>query len=197
MTAQIETIFTSSIYHNNLNFNLKKFCLDIQKIKNQNTRSGVNSWQSENIINDLPKDFLNCLNDEVNNYKNFLNVKKKVTVEYVWLNVNKKGSYNLEHDHPNCFISGVYYINLSAYIYGSGSADVNVFIYVNGSTTIRGFSYNPGNQSDANPGGAQLNATYYLNAGDYVEPYYSGGSTSLTIWNGGPYSTHLCVYLLG
>lgn len=111
MTAQIETIFTSSVYHNNLNFNLKKFCLDIQKTKNQNNRSGVNSWQSENIINDLPKDFLNCLNDEVNNYKNFLNVKKKVIVEYVWLNVNKKGSYNLEHDHPNCFISGVYYIN--------------------------------------------------------------------------------------
>ena len=53
MTAQIETIFTSSIYHNNLNFNLKEFCLDIQKIKNQNTRSGVNSWQSENIINKL------------------------------------------------------------------------------------------------------------------------------------------------
>jgi len=111
--------------------------------------------------------------------------------------LNRGSHWNTSTKRFTAPVSGVYYINLSAYIYGSGSADVNVYIYVNGSQTIRGFSYNPTNQSDANPGGAQLNATYYLNAGDYVEPYYSGGSTSLSIWNGGPYSTHLCVYLLG
>lgn len=111
--------------------------------------------------------------------------------------LNRGSHWNTSTKRFTAPVSGVYYINLSAYIYGSGSADTNVFIFINGNQTIRGFSYNPGNQSDANPGGAQLNATYYLNAGDYLEPYYNGGSTSLSIWNGGPYSTHLCVYLLG
>ena len=128
MTSQIETIFTSGIYQNTLNFNLKEFCLNIQQLKSQNNRSGVNSWQSEDIVNDLPKDFLNCLNDEVNNYKNFLNSKKKATIEEAWLNINKKGSYNLEHEHPNCFISGVYYVNTPI--------DGGDIIFIHPSTTI-------------------------------------------------------------
>jgi hypothetical protein len=111
--------------------------------------------------------------------------------------LNRGSHWNTSTKRFTAPVSGVYYINLSAYIYGSGSADVNVYVYVNGANTIRGFSYNPTNQSDANPGGAQLNATYYLNAGDYLEPYYGAGSTSMSIWNGGPYATHLCVYLLG
>jgi len=111
--------------------------------------------------------------------------------------LNRGSHWNTSTKRFTAPVSGVYYINLSAYIYGSGSADANVYIYVNGGLTMRGFSYNPTNQSDANPGGAQLNATYYLNTGDYLEPYYVAGSTSMSIWNGGPYATHLCVYLLG
>ena len=112
MVGQIETMFTSTIYHNNLNYDIKDFCLEIAKTKNQKNRSGVNSWQSENIINDLPKVFLDKLNFEVEQYKIFLNFQKRVKLDYVWLNINKPGAYNLEHDHPNFFISGVYYVDV-------------------------------------------------------------------------------------
>ena len=112
MTPQIDTMFTTSLYHNKLDFDLKDFCHNIQKFHSQNNRSGVNSWQSENIIETLPENFLKALNNEIYQYSKFLKVKRKLVLDMVWLNVNKKGSYNLEHDHPNSFVAGVYYISV-------------------------------------------------------------------------------------
>ena len=57
MTPQIDTMFTTSLYHNKLDFDLKDFCHNIQKFHSQNNRSGVNSWQSENIVETLPENY--------------------------------------------------------------------------------------------------------------------------------------------
>jgi len=39
---------------------------------------------------------------------NFYNLKLKIS--NMWININQKGDYNVEHDHPNSILSGVLWI---------------------------------------------------------------------------------------
>lgn len=36
----------------------------------------------------------------------------KLEVSNYWININKPGSYNTQHIHPRCFLSGVFYIKV-------------------------------------------------------------------------------------
>lgn len=42
-----------------------------------------------------------------------------------WINVNPKGAYNAPHDHPGCFWSGVYYVQVPE---GAGEAGIIEFL---------------------------------------------------------------------
>tara|TARA_B100000886_G_scaffold17870_1_gene11472 strand:+ start:1033 stop:1674 length:642 start_codon:yes stop_codon:yes gene_type:complete len=39
------------------------------------------------------------------------NIDGKVRIYNYWININGKGAYNVEHDHPQAHFSGVYYVN--------------------------------------------------------------------------------------
>ena len=35
---------------------------------------------------------------------------KKVNIEAMWAIINKKGSFNISHNHPNAYLSSAYYV---------------------------------------------------------------------------------------
>ena len=38
---------------------------------------------------------------------------EKVNIAVMWSIINKKGSYNIQHNHPNAFLSAAYYLQTS------------------------------------------------------------------------------------
>lgn len=109
-------IFNTSVYSFKLNLNLNdlyKYCIEYEKNNKSNNRSGVGSFQSENmdtnnlIINSIANSFLEYANFiSYNNYK----IKNKLNLGNFWFNINRYKDFNLEHDHPGSILSGVYYV---------------------------------------------------------------------------------------
>ena len=101
-----------------LNEELLKY---IYKLKEDNPKSqklsNINGWHSPFFL----------LNDKTSDgYKFFLQVQpyiydvfksygwaynpKKIKCSGMWAIINKKGNFNTEHIHPNCNLSGAYYV---------------------------------------------------------------------------------------
>jgi uncharacterized protein (TIGR02466 family) len=47
------------------------------------------------------------------NYQIDCQHRQKLSVTKAWINVNPQGGYNVVHNHPNAFFSGVYYLQAS------------------------------------------------------------------------------------
>ncbi len=76
------------------------------------TFSNRGGWQSgphyhnENIIlSTVTKTLLPYFSNNV------LDMKKEIRCDGLWMNINKKGDYNVTHDHPCCHMAGVFWIN--------------------------------------------------------------------------------------
>ena len=37
---------------------------------------------------------------------------QKFVIDNMWININKKGNYNITHNHPGCFLSGVFWVKV-------------------------------------------------------------------------------------
>ena len=117
-------LFPDPIFHYKLenykqiNKELLNYILELQKKdKKGNNRSNRGGWHSPNfdLVNPGPpinfinsfKDFLkHIIEDEIG----WEYIPNKQRVVAMWAIINKKNSYNVKHNHQNCYLSSAYYI---------------------------------------------------------------------------------------
>ena len=77
--------------------------------------SNVGGWQSQPYYMDFDNILLSTVSETLLSYfknNNVLNMNKEITYKGLWMNVNKDGDYITTHDHPNCDMAGVFWINV-------------------------------------------------------------------------------------
>jgi uncharacterized protein (TIGR02466 family) len=122
--SNIYELFPDPIFHYKLenykkiNKELLNYILELQKKdKKGNNRSNKGGWHSPNFDLVNPGPPINF----INNFKDFLKhiivdefgweyVPNKQRIVAMWAIINKKNSYNVSHNHQNCYLSSAYYI---------------------------------------------------------------------------------------
>ena len=76
------------------------------------THSNIGGWHSDNInYPGSPFSFLFDIEKICQEFaKDVLSISKHVSMSMAWININRKGDLNGLHTHPECVVSGVYYI---------------------------------------------------------------------------------------
>jgi len=104
--------FLSNIDNNKL----KEYAYFLKNVSEGNKLSNKGGWQSKNLdfnenleINKLITEIENKSLEVLKKYD--LNKKYKTFVQNIWININKKGDFNIPHLHPGSFFSGVFYVN--------------------------------------------------------------------------------------
>jgi uncharacterized protein (TIGR02466 family) len=87
----------------------------LKKIVPSNSRSSINGWQSvKNLYEyEFVTEFLNYVTVPITQYLLDLQLdlsRHNLIISQMWANVNGINSYNKSHQHPDSFISGVYYL---------------------------------------------------------------------------------------
>ena len=117
-------LFPDPIFHcklenyKQINKELLNYILELQKKdKKGNNRSNRGGWHSPNFDLVNPGPPINF----INSFKGFLKhiIEDEIGWEYIpnkqrvvamWAIINKKNSYNVKHNHQNCYLSSAYYI---------------------------------------------------------------------------------------
>ena len=120
---KVYKLFPTPVFHYKLenyeeiNKELKKYILDLKKNdKAGQLKSNKGGWHSPffDLKNEIPMKFFNKI-------KNFLEkiIKNEMGWEYIpnnvritsmWSIINKKGDFNIQHNHPNAYLSAAYYV---------------------------------------------------------------------------------------
>ena len=76
--------------------------------------SNYGGWQSQPFltIDKKFKSLFDNINISVKKVEKNLNLKKELFLKNYWCNVNGLGSFNRPHEHPDCVVSGVYYVSI-------------------------------------------------------------------------------------
>ena len=120
---QLYKLFPSPVFHYSLedkkefNIELKNYILNLKE-KNEKgvKKSNQGGWHSPmfDILNDkLVKKFTiifqNYVKESIEqigwNYDS-----DRVKIEAMWSIINKKGDFNIQHNHPNAYLSAAYYV---------------------------------------------------------------------------------------
>ena len=109
-------IFSAPIYSKILNLETKKlreYCIYLKENIDSNNKSNRGGWQSPPLEKeDHP--VLNNLISEIyksgEKYRQTISYKYPLKILNIWININGNKDYNVQHTHPNCVASGVYYL---------------------------------------------------------------------------------------
>ena len=121
---KVRNLFSVPIFHYKLenykktNKELLNYILELQKNdKIGNTHSNKGGWHSQNfdIVNQGPPiNFLNKIKDYlkhiISNEFGWKYVPNKQRIVAMWAIINKKNSFNVMHNHQNCYFSSAYYV---------------------------------------------------------------------------------------
>ena len=121
---KIHNLFSVPIFHykikdyKEINKELINYILKLQKKdKVGNKRSNIGGWHSPNfdLINEeTPKNFINKFKDFLKNIIinefGWEHAPNKQRIVAMWAIINKKNSFNLRHNHQNCYLSASYYV---------------------------------------------------------------------------------------
>ena len=121
---EVRNLFSVPIFHYKLenyketNKELLNYILELQKNdKIGNTHSNKGGWHSQNfdIVNQGPPiNFLNKIKDYLkhimSNEFGWRYVPNKQRIVAMWAIINKKNSFNVTHNHQNCYFSAAYYV---------------------------------------------------------------------------------------
>jgi len=109
-----EEWFPTSIYHDIINIEgIEDILQDIKNSQDGVAKTNRGGWQSNNVVNDerladlkhmIEKRALYIRNDLVKDGDG------EFKIDWMWINFNEKGSYNITHEHPDCDLSGCVYI---------------------------------------------------------------------------------------
>ena len=110
---EIIDLFKVPIASDKIMLDKKPILNKINKIKNykNNKRSNVGGKQYS-----LKKNFnlklVEILEQKANLFAKKLDLKVPLKLDHMWVNINKKDSYNISHLHPQCQLSGVLYLDV-------------------------------------------------------------------------------------
>ena len=121
---KVRNLFPVPIFHYKLenyketNKELLNYILELQKNdKTGNAHSNKGGWHSQNfdIVNQgSPINFLNKIKDYlkhiISNEFGWKYVPNKQRIVAMWAIINKKNSFNVMHNHQNCYFSSAYYV---------------------------------------------------------------------------------------
>jgi len=112
---EIVNLFTTPVFVQDYNFDLKlieKECISRSKKDIGVYKSNEGGWQSNPIItNDgFFSNLISSVEASASEFANRLRINTNLKVKAFWININKFKDYNTCHIHPNCILSGVYYI---------------------------------------------------------------------------------------
>lgn len=143
----IVTLFPTVLSRSELNRDLTKKELKILKPSDDEMRPNEGNRSSKNnYILDLPelKKLKGELEKRVNEHFQFVYKPKTNCSLYItqsWMNITQPGQYHHKHEHPNSFISGVFYIDADEendriqFFHGKGyqqlTVDTTEFTYLN------------------------------------------------------------------
>ena len=116
--VEIVDLFKSPVYFTSLNLDnekISKYCYQIKKKDNTGrVVSNRGGYQSNDLEGSHPP--LNNLFLEIEKHLNLFKIKLDVKDDYnikisnIWINISKSSNDNLAHNHPDSFLSGVYYV---------------------------------------------------------------------------------------
>jgi len=114
---QITELFTTPILNTYfpLEKSLDKYVIDYCKKNKTETKSNINGYQSNNILekpNSRISSFIDSLTSPVKVFSSSLRLKQSIQLNNMWFNINKPGATNKLHNHPQSIISGVYYLKV-------------------------------------------------------------------------------------
>tara|TARA_B100000035_G_C20815345_1_gene471791 strand:- start:59 stop:676 length:618 start_codon:yes stop_codon:yes gene_type:complete len=101
------------------NDKMLKTCYELERNQQGRNKSNRGGYQSDDLPHDHPSftDLLDCICSASQTifeeaYVRFCDTPlQNVCIGNYWVNINRKNDYNVEHVHPGCFLSGVYYVS--------------------------------------------------------------------------------------
>ena len=116
IVAKVADLFASPLHIEEMFFDvnsIREECYRRQKNNPGRKLSNVGGYQSGDYF--LPDLFFNDLFLEIeeagNAFADLIGIRS-VKMDNFWININRKGHYNQKHDHPNCQLSGAYYVKV-------------------------------------------------------------------------------------
>ena len=110
---RILPLFSTPVGHKSISIDnkaIEDYALSLQLNDKGRQKSMRNGWQS----NDTDSPILSPLKSEILNYtkeyKSHLKIKCGFRIDNMWININNTAGMNVEHYHPFCLLSGVYYV---------------------------------------------------------------------------------------
>ena len=121
---KVYDLFPVPIFHykiknfKEINQELLNYILELQKKdKIGNNRSNRGGWHSPNfdLVNEGPpinfiNEFKDFLKNIITNEFGWEYLPNKQRIVAMWAIINKKNSYNVMHNHQNCYLSSAYYV---------------------------------------------------------------------------------------
>ena len=121
---QIYKLFPTPVFHfrvenyQKLNTELENYILNLRKKDEKGQKkSNAGGWHSHNfdLNNDntakkFAKIFEEFYKKVIINKMGWKYDSNKVKMEAMWSIINKKGSFNIQHNHPNSYLSAAYYV---------------------------------------------------------------------------------------
>ena len=113
-TVEVITLFSTPILEHKFDFNLDYILEVCDEIKEKDPMgvkvSNVIGWQSKHDIQSaFPYEFY-CILEKVKIFAKKIGLNSNLKIDCAWININERGGYNQNHDHPNCILSGVLYV---------------------------------------------------------------------------------------
>ena len=121
---QIYKLFSTPVFHfklenyQELNIELESYILDLKKKdKDGQRKSNYGGWHSpffdqknDNTPKKFAKIFKEFCKKVIINEMGWKYDSNKVKMAVMWSIINKKGSFNIQHNHPNAYLSSAYYV---------------------------------------------------------------------------------------
>ena len=120
---KVYKLFPTPVFHyrlenyEELNKELEKYILDLKKKdKTGQLKSNRGGWHSPffDLKNEIPMKFFNkmknFLEKIITNEMGWEYVPNNVKITSMWSIINKKGDFNIQHNHPNAYFSAAYYV---------------------------------------------------------------------------------------
>ena len=104
-------MFTSGVWKTNKAFNLKEYCLSVQRKDEGRVVSNRGGYQSNELNLRDPK--LRPLISHIEQQTNLFASRyytNKFKLSHMWININPTGGFNKSHTHAGSMFSGVYYV---------------------------------------------------------------------------------------
>jgi uncharacterized protein (TIGR02466 family) len=124
MNKLLHSLFPTHIFETQLDFNnsevidcIKSLEFGIQRSIRNGKQTDKNLHLQYNVFSKINSDihlFLNsCINEVLIPIEENHAHKIKYETKEMWANISEYQGYNIEHNHPGYFMSGVFYVNVS------------------------------------------------------------------------------------